>query len=147
MSFCLSPFARVDQKLCEFNDYRGYAIVFSGNKSLHFHFIFSTRHLSQCPWDADVTLRQGEHQSRHSALMENAHAIYWDCVSQVFSELLGGGLKPDRKMRSITQWRRTPWAIRTLEKHSDILDLPVGSRVPQIVLHEKYPHTSFHDCG
>ena len=134
--FRLSAFAQVDTKLCEFKDYRGYTIVFTGNRSLHFHFIFSTRHLSQCPWDADAALRGGERQSGHAALMANAHNQYWDRVSEVFSETLCGSLQPDRKLRSVTQWRRTPWAIRTLEKHSDILDLPAGTRVPQIVLHE-----------
>jgi hypothetical protein len=134
--FRQSAFAQVDTKLREFNDYRGYTIVFSGNRSLHFHFVFSTRHLSKCPWDAHAGLRRGEDQSGHAALMANAHYQYWDRVSEVFSEKLGGNLQPDRKLRSLTQWRRTPWAIRTLEKPSDILDLPVGSRVPQIVIHE-----------
>jgi hypothetical protein len=134
--FRQSAFAQVDTKLCEFNDYRGYTIVFSGNRSLHFHFVFSTRHLSKCPWDAEAATRGGEDQSGHAALMANAHNQYWDRVSEVFSETLGGSLRPDGKLRSVTQWRRTPWAIRTLEKASDILDLPIGSRVPQIVLHE-----------
>ena len=121
--FRLSAFARVDTKLCEFRDYRGYTIVFSDNRSLHFHFIFSTQHLLKCPWDADAASRGGEHQSIHSALMANAHRTYWDCVHEVFSQTLGPNLRPDTKLRSITQWRRTPWAIRTLEKGSDILDL------------------------
>ena len=30
-------------------EYRGFSIVFSGNKSLHFHFIFSTEHLQNVP--------------------------------------------------------------------------------------------------
>jgi hypothetical protein len=124
--FRFSAFAQVDRKLCEFHDYRGYTIVFSGTRSLHFHFIFSTRHLSKCPWDADAGLRGGEHQSGHSALMANAHEIYWDNVSEVFTETLCGSLRPDGKLGSVTQWRRTPWAIRTLEEHSDILDLPIG---------------------
>jgi hypothetical protein len=134
--FRLSAFAQVDTKLCEFKDYRGYTIVFTGNRSLHFHFVFSTRHLSKCPWDAHPGLRRGEDQSGRAALMLNAHNQYWDRVSEVFSETLGGSPQPDDQMRSVTQWRRTPWAIRILEKHSDILDLPVGSKVPQIVLHE-----------
>jgi hypothetical protein len=47
--FNQAPFAAVDRKLCQFKDYRGYSIVLSGNKSLHFHFVFSTKHLENCP--------------------------------------------------------------------------------------------------
>ena len=72
----------------------------------------------------------------YSALMDSTHANYWDHVSEVFTETLCGSLRPDGKLRSVTQWRRTPWAIRTLDENSDILDLPIGSRVPQIVIHE-----------
>ena len=92
--FRQSAFAGVDEKLCEFNDYRGYGIVFSGNRSLHFHFIFSTQHLLKCPWGAVAAVRGGEHQSRNSAVMANAHAIYWNYVSQVFSETVGSDLHP-----------------------------------------------------
>jgi hypothetical protein len=101
-----------------------------------FIFIFSTKHLSKCPWDADDVSRRGERQAAHSALMANAHNQYWDRVSEVFLEILGGQLRPDNKLRRVTQWRRTPWAIRTLDEDSKILNLPAGTRVPQIVLHE-----------
>ena len=30
-------------------EYRGFSIVFSGDKSLHFHFVFSTQHLLNVP--------------------------------------------------------------------------------------------------
>src|SRR5207342_1656301 len=34
-----SAFSKVDQELCKQRDYRGYSIVLSGSRSLHFHFI------------------------------------------------------------------------------------------------------------
>ena len=55
---------------------------------------------------------------------------------EIFYETLGSSLQADRKLRSVTQWRRTPWALRRLEKDSDILNLPMGTIVPQLVLHE-----------
>jgi hypothetical protein len=45
--FSRSPFAAVDRELTRFADYRGYTIVFTGNRSLHFHLIFSTTHLER----------------------------------------------------------------------------------------------------
>jgi hypothetical protein len=57
-----APFAAVDDNLCRFSDYRGYSIVFAGNRSLHFHFVFSTCHLRNCPADATGADRWGENQ-------------------------------------------------------------------------------------
>ena len=50
------PFAAVDKELCRFKDYRGYSIVFTGNRSLHFHFVFSTQHLDNVPWQANLAI-------------------------------------------------------------------------------------------
>lgn len=36
-------FKEVDAELRTYRDYRGYTVVFSGNRSLHFHFVFDTR--------------------------------------------------------------------------------------------------------
>jgi hypothetical protein len=134
--FRKSAFAQVDAKLCRFADYRGYTIVFSGNRSLHFHFLFSTAHLQNCPAGAAAAARFGENQLRQSALMSNAHTLYWDRVAEIFDETLRPCLQADRRLRSVTQWRRTPWALRRLEKDSHILNLPMGTIVPQLVLHE-----------
>lgn len=131
--FRQSLFARIDTRLCEFNDYRGYCVVFSGRRSLHFHFVFDTKHLRNCPWDATARER---HDAPQCALMAKVHERYWDCVTAIFSETVGRSLPFDRRLRQATQWRRMPWAIRTLEKDAEILDLPEGARVPQIVIHE-----------
>jgi hypothetical protein len=131
--FDQSPFAEVDKKLCRFKDYRGYSIVFSGNKSLHFHFKFATDHLKNCEVRAakddlgDWGLR--------AALIGKAHTAYWYAVSDVFLETLHSR-EADGHLRWITQWRRTPWGLRRLDKYSAILDLPFGTIVPQIVIHE-----------
>jgi hypothetical protein len=67
--------------------------------------------------------------------MGKAHAAYWDAVREIFLETLHSS-EPDSKLRRNTQWRRIPWGLRKLEEHSNILDLPVGTVVPQIVIHE-----------
>jgi len=38
---------RIDAELRRFRDYRGYEVVYSGGKSLHFHFCFDLRHLER----------------------------------------------------------------------------------------------------
>ena len=46
--FSRSRFAEVDRELVRFKEYRGYTIVFTGNRSLHFHLIFSDQTLGEC---------------------------------------------------------------------------------------------------
>ena len=52
--FSRSRFAALDRELVRFKEYRGYTIVFTGNRSLHFHLIFSTKHLENAPWDCSL---------------------------------------------------------------------------------------------
>ena len=130
-----SPFAAVDRELCKSREYRGYCIVLSGSRSIHFHCLFSTVHLKNAPYDALAELRHSSFRE-HSALMENAHQIYWDHVNAVFISVLNPTLSSDPRLRQATQWRRSPWGIRTLEKDSAILGLFKGAQVPQIVIRE-----------
>lgn len=132
----VAPFAAVDDGLCQFTDYRGYTIVLSGNRSVHFHFLFSTRHLEHSAAGATASERWGEAQPRQSALMAKAHNLAWDRVERIFSDALGCHGCVDRKLRGVTQWRRTPWGVRKLEKDSEILELRAGTVVTQLVLDE-----------
>ena len=131
--FSRSRFAQVDRELCRFKDYGGYSIVFSGNRSLHFHFIFSTKHLENAPWDCDDKIRLAQSQA---AIMDEAHRRYWDTTAEIFESVLQPSLSPDQQLRSLTQWRRSPWAMRRLEEDSEVLGLPAGTIVPQLVIHE-----------
>ena len=130
-----SAFSKVDQELCKLSDYRGYSIVLSGSRSLHFHFIFSTAHLKNAPYQATAKERQQAFRD-HSALLENVYRIYWDRTNSVLQSILKPSLQADRQLRQATQWRRTPWEIRTLDKPSTILGLAEGTEVPQIVIRE-----------
>ena len=82
-----SAFSKVDQELCKLSDYRGYSIVLSGSRSLHFHFIFSTTHLKNAPYQATAKERQQAY-NEHSALLENAYCIYWEHTNDAFDRLL-----------------------------------------------------------
>ena len=144
MEQCLSwtrgeepPISKVHTALCRFKDYRGYNAVFTGNKSIHFHFAFSTTHLLNAPCNLlSDERRKGADQA--SALLHNVHDIIFDRVRDLFVANLNPPQSPDSKMRSLTQWKRTPWAIREInEDDKIILGLPVGTKIPQIVLREQ----------
>ena len=128
-------FKEVDKKLTAYRDYSGFCVVLSGNKSLHFHFTFNTRHLTEAPYDQAWELRWRSHHSQ-AAVMSNVHQTYWNTVAEVMNETLAPPIAADRSMEAYTQFKRMPWGIRRLEERSDILDLPAGSLVPQLVLAE-----------
>jgi hypothetical protein len=130
-----SPFAELDREFRGVKEYRGFSIVFSGNKSLHFHFVFSTEHLLNVPCGAVAGDRLQDFR-RASALLHNAHKRYWNHVHDEFLRILKPSVAADSKLRSLTQWRRAPWGIRVLEEDS-VLGFPRGTRVPQLVIREK----------
>jgi hypothetical protein len=131
--FSLSDFGRVDEKLCQLSEYRGFSIVYSGRRSFHFHFLFSTTHLEKCSHEALAADRLT--RTEEASLVQKVHEEYWDHASSVFSETVGPA-NFDQKLRSVVQWRRTPWAVRTLDEPFEALGLSKGSRIPQIVIHE-----------
>ena len=139
-----SPFAKVDRELTRHREYRGYSIVFSGNKSVHFHFVFDTRHLTNAPWDCSAEKRLTIPQS---AIMNEAHRIYWDTTAEIFDEQLQPSLSPDKSLQSIYQWRRSPWALRELGKDLTVLGLAQGTIIPQLVIHEFVRSRSGRNCG
>ena len=131
--FARSPFAGLDRDLQKAKEYRGFSIVFSGNRSLHFHFIFSTEHLHNVPSGAAAGDRLADFRCA-SAILHNVHNRYWDHVDDGFVRILKPSMAADRKLRSLTQWRRAPWGIRSPEDDSL---LGLGTPVPQLVLRER----------
>ena len=136
--FRKSPFAGLDRRLCESSEYRGYSIVYSGRRSLHFHFFFDTKHLENAPWEADALLRS-ERKLETAALMQNVHNLYWDHAGDAIAEILQPTRPVDPSMRTLTKWRRMPWGIRTIEEGKDcsFINIMAGDRIPQLVIHEK----------
>jgi hypothetical protein len=133
--FSRSPFAELVRQLQRIEEYRGFSIVFSGNKSVHFHFVFSTEHLLSVPCRVVAGERLQDFR-RASAVLHNAHKRYWDHVHEGFLRILNPSMPADPKLRSLTQWRRAPWGIRLLDEDS-VLGFPRGTRVPQLVIREK----------
>jgi hypothetical protein len=128
-------FKEVDAELRKYKDYDGYSVVLSGNRSLHFHFVFDTRHLTKARFDATAVDRWRRREEQ-SPIMHNVHQIYWDLANEVLCRVLSRSLAADEKMRNYAQWKRTPWGVRRLDEGSAILGLPSGTVVPQLVLIE-----------
>jgi len=133
-------FKEVDAELRSYRDYHGYTVVLSGNRSIHFHFVFDTRHLNEAPHQQTFEIRWKLYAA-HSAFMSNVHQVYWNTALEVMQRVLSPPRAADRSMASYTQFKRTPWGIRKLDDDSDILGLPKGALVPQLVLAENI-HTS-----
>jgi hypothetical protein len=128
-------FKEVDTKLRQFCDYAGYCVVLAGNRSLHFHFTFDTRHLTASPYDQSFDIRS-ERQDSQAAVMSNVHHVYWKTAADLMAELLAPPIPADNAMASYTQLRRMPWGLRKLDKTSNVLGLPKGTVVPQLVVSE-----------
>jgi hypothetical protein len=101
--FATAPFAAVDAELRRLKEYVGYSIVFSGSRSLHFHFVFSTAHLKNAPVHANAEARVAADQRAESALLHRVHNAYWDHVRDVFVRILNPSISPDEQMRSLTK--------------------------------------------
>jgi hypothetical protein len=108
----------------------------AGGKSLHFHFIFDTRHLTAVPFDASLASRW-ENRLKHAAIVANAHARYWDYIHDLLKEGLSPSMETDRGLRSAVQWRRFPWGHRRHEETSKLFGFAVGTIVPQLVIAER----------
>ncbi|WP_336491286.1 hypothetical protein [Methylobacterium nigriterrae] len=127
---------RVDAELSKYKDYRGFSAVYSGRRSIHYHFVFSIAHLEAAPPNAGETTQLGLKQLNYSAILASAHNSYWDYVRTCFEQIEGRPLQFDTTMRSWLQWRRTPWAMRRLEKDFPPLGLKAGMLIPQVVVRE-----------
>ena len=68
--------------------------------------------------------------------MHNAHQLYWDRTIELMNTIMQPPLAPDLTLRRYTQSRRMPSGIRYLEEPSEMMDLPAGTPVPQLVLKE-----------
>jgi hypothetical protein len=134
--FSSTPLSEVHQELSRLREYRGISAVYSGSKSVHCHFLFSTEHLINAPYDALADKRTQNFEAI-AALMANVHELYWNHVHDVFVSVLTPSLPADPRLRSLSQWRRAPGAIRRLtEGDRSLLDFPADTLIPQLVLRE-----------
>lgn len=100
-----------------FHDVRGFTANVSGNKSVHFHFTFSTDHLTMRDWPID-----GYHRA-------------WVRLENEFIQFFNLGFRSDQSLRNAGHFRRLPCGTRVLDKEN-IFGMPVGTRVPQAVLYD-----------
>jgi hypothetical protein len=128
---------RIGAEFRRYFDYRGYEIVYSGGKSLHFHFCFDLRHLKH---DLSVrgnsSYRDNWTQDLPDCLLRPAYAATWDRLAAVFCDIAGigqGQYLPDPGLKSWEQLRRCPWALR-LVGGAHPLGFPVGCLIRQPVL-------------
>ena len=94
------PFFQLDKELQRYRDYRGYCIVLSGGRSLHLHFLFSTRHLRNAPFDADFAQRVRDQSSFIRAIMRNVYNQYWDALNGLIKSILKPSVPPKLMVNS-----------------------------------------------
>jgi hypothetical protein len=128
-------FKDLDAELSKYRDYSGYSAVYSANRSVHFHFVFNTEHLTAAPYDQSFDLRWQSH-AIHAAVMSNVHQVYWNVVAELMDKILVPPVSADESTETYTQFKRTPWGIRRLAEYSGILGLQAGTLVIQLVLAE-----------
>jgi hypothetical protein len=122
----------IDAELRRYRDYRGYEVVYSGGKSLHFHFCFDLRHLKHdLAISGNSSYRDNWTRDLPDSLLRPAYAACWDRLGAIFCQ--AAPLEPDRRLRSWEQLRRCPWALR-LVKGGHPLGLPNGYLIRQPVL-------------
>jgi hypothetical protein len=126
----------LDKELRQYRDYDGFCAVWSGNKSVHFHFVFDTTHLLNAPFEQSASQRWATY-AQQAAVMAIVHRRYFDHLAGLVSDICRPSVRPDMKLRSHSQFRRMPWGLRRIEKDSIITGLKAGTVVPQLVLAEK----------
>ena len=128
---------RIDTELRRYRDYRGCEVVYSGGKSLHFHFCFDLRHLKHDLIVAsNSSYRENWTRDLPDCLLRPAYAANWDRLASVFCEIAKIDrvkFPPDPRLRSWEQLRRCPWAFR-LVNGGHPLGLPPGYLIRQPVL-------------
>jgi hypothetical protein len=125
---------RTDEILRHFKDYRGCEVVYGGNKSLHFHFVFDLRH-----WNHDLAFaKNSSYQENWLAdfpdiYLREAHQDRWEVIACAFCKGTGIEAAPDEQLKYWEQNRRLPLALRRVaEGHP--LGRPAGSYVQQVVM-------------
>jgi hypothetical protein len=128
-----SPIGKVDKELSRYIDYRGVTAVYSGSKSIHFHFVFDTKHLSTSLSESDRRILDKWQGDVPDSQLADLYRIKWLEVVSIFRRVIGYQGDVDETQKSPYQLRRTPWGHRVIDgKH--LLGLPPGTIVPQCVL-------------
>ena len=106
----------------QFSDFRGMVAAYSGNKSLHFHFIFDT---------SDLMVDCADIRDSFRAIYQTA----FERLSTEFEKLLPIGMNHDVTMRQPEQFRRLPNGT-SFAKSGQLFGLPERTEFPQVTLFE-----------
>jgi hypothetical protein len=128
---------RIDAELRRYRDYRGYEVIYSGGKSLHFDFCFDLRHLKRnLIVAANSSYRENWSRDLPDCLLRPAYAANWERLAGLFcdiAEIDRIQFPPDPSLQWWEQLRRCPWALRQV-RGTHPLGLPSGYRITQPVL-------------
>ncbi|UZK69585.1 hypothetical protein OKW76_00400 [Sphingomonas sp. S1-29] len=102
----------------QFYDLRGLTANLSGNKSIHYHFTFSTDQLTVRDWPIDGYKRA------------------WSRLEAAFVGFFGLSFKSDPALKNAGHFRRIPGGTRNLDK-PNIFGMPAGTAVPQAVIYDE----------
>lgn len=123
-----SRYGRIHTQLKnEFADFALLSVVWSGNKSFHIHIVF------------DVATYRDRHGEPDVASRHAGYRAHWEVLRSMVEANLepSDGAGPDRDVGWQTAYRRTPDAIRVIEKPGHPLGLAIGSEVRQLVVWEQ----------
>jgi hypothetical protein len=128
------PIGELDGDLAAtYRDYRGVVAVYSGSKSIHFHFIFNTIHLNR----ELQQLRSPRPDAFVADLPTNHFSELvrqrWDHLAGIFRAKFSVQRNMDTSLGRYAQLRRAPWGLRQAGTNH-LLGVPEGTLVPQLVL-------------
>ncbi|MCG7492947.1 hypothetical protein [Thalassobius sp. Cn5-15] len=142
---------QLDQYLAQhYRDYRGYTVVWSGNKSLHIHLLFSSIHLDRRATEVHARLngKNPEAQLRDhwqgdidQGMIWDYYSACWDTLDDIIPKVTGIETKFDHNLRYLHQKRRLPWGLRVAQA-DNAHGFRAGDLIPQIVLEEGLRKTS-----
>ncbi|MET4699002.1 hypothetical protein ABIE65_002032 [Constrictibacter sp. MBR-5] len=103
--------------LCQFYDYRGSVAVWSGNKSIHYHFIFSLEHLS-AEQSQQANRSKGKFITEpNDRYLESIHMKLYATLEDYFRKFvsIGHTVTFDDRMKEYNRWRRLPYGTRIFD--------------------------------
>lgn len=130
-----SLLGKLVKRLSRFLDFRGATAVYGGNKSIHLHFVFDTRHLSSALCQGNRLLEERWQGDVPEALLRTLYEQAWLRVVGEFKQVISCTEPFDPQLKRYEQLRRTPWGIR-LAPEGHLLGVEPGTPVPQLVLFE-----------
>lgn len=119
-----------------FADCRGLNVTYSGGKSLHLHFVFST---------TDVAAH-GPFTSPRNGLIQAWQRLL-PIIQQSPALNIPPAIKPDASIRFPDSFRRIPLGLRVNDKDDHLFGVPKGALIPQCVLWESIYDRSAKGCA